>query len=626
MENFLENILETGQDQLLSPKDFYWGQIQEINSRKKRVEEENKRLVVYRFLIFFGGLAGVIALVLNGRNESIILLALVILLYLWVLKRHQKIMDQLESFQRELNAYDLEIKALEGNQEGFDPGSEFMEANHAYSGDLDIFGNQSVFQFFNRTLTDLGKETLAQWFKMGASPSLISTRQNAVEELSRNPIWMMKFRSLGRERFSKTSMPKFIQWLEKEPNLKISPKTAFYIKWVPVLLLILALVSILDAWMPGILGFQGNLSWKLNGIMVLLFMINFNINKNLSNLSKHAYYFLSNHFKSMESYRGFSDLVENKTWESESLKNLQENFLRPVPVSKAFKELGDILSSFDRRSNNIIALISNGIYLADLVSYRKFHQWKEKYGPELREWIKCFSEWEALISLGILGFNHPDWVYPKISATKGEIKGLELGHPLIPEHKVIKNPIQINPPCQLLLVTGSNMAGKSTYLRTIGVNMVLAQMGSKVFAKEFQVFPFSLYTSLRIVDSLQENTSSFYAELKRIEILIQKTERKEPIFFLLDEILRGTNSHDRHIGSKSIIKHLIKSGSTGILATHDLGLGELEKVYPEEMENWHFDVSVKQGELFFDYTLKPGICRSLNASILMEKIGLKLEE
>ena len=234
------------------------------------------------------------------------------------------------------------------------------------------------------------------------------------------------------------------------------------------------------------------------------------------------------------------------------------------------------------------------------------------------------AQFEALSSLATLSFNHPKWCFPIFNQPHFFIDGRQVGHPLINAAKRVDNDILINSKGEIMLITGSNMAGKSTYLRSIGINVVLAMAGSPVCAESFGLSPVQIISSMRIADNLEESTSTFYAELKKLKTVIDLVNEGAPIFILLDEILRGTNSLDRHTGSVALLKQLIKKDAAGIIATHDVELAKLKDSYPENILNYHFDAQVSNDELYFDYKLKAGVCESLNASILMKKIGIEL--
>jgi DNA mismatch repair ATPase MutS len=251
-------------------------------------------------------------------------------------------------------------------------------------------------------------------------------------------------------------------------------------------------------------------------------------------------------------------------------------------------------------------------------------KWKQRNRQNINLWFDAIGEFETLHSFAGLQFNHPQWCFPTFKEAHFFIQGTNIGHPLINATKRVNNTINIESREQLMLITGSNMAGKSTYLRSIGVNTVLAMAGAPVCADTFILSPVQIISSMRIADNLEESTSTFYAELKKLKAVIDRVNAGEKIFILLDEILRGTNSLDRHTGSVALVKQLIKHKAACIIATHDVELAKLKDNYPENIINYHFDVQVANEELYFDYKLKEGICTSLNASILMKKIGIEL--
>ena len=283
-----------------------------------------------------------------------------------------------------------------------------------------------------------------------------------------------------------------------------------------------------------------------------------------------------------------------------------------------------ILDRLDLRYNIVLSAPLNLLLLWNLQQVLDLEKWKRNQQSNFNLWFDTLAEFEALNSFGILFFNHPDWTFPGIKEEYFSIHGKEIGHPLIPKEKRVDNFIDIENKSELMLVTGSNMAGKSTYLRSIGVNVVLAMAGAPVCAETFSVSHVQLISSMRITDNLEESTSTFYAELKKLKTIIEKVNAGEKVFILLDEILRGTNSLDRHTGSKALIKQLIKKKAAAIIATHDLELANLKEDFSKNIRNYHFDVQVSNDELYFDYRLKPGVCNSLNASILMKKIGIEL--
>ena len=329
----------------------------------------------------------------------------------------------------------------------------------------------------------------------------------------------------------------------------------------------------------------------------------------------------------------YADLIhhiEQKDFDAKKLKDLKSAFLNDQKFASApvFDDLSYIIRQLNVRYN-AFAIILNIISLWDLHWVRSLEKWKEAQQEHLLDWFESLQEFEALISLATLHFNNPNWIFPNIS-NEPHFKGEEIGHPLIPLQERISNDLEMPTEGHIKLVTGSNMAGKSTFLRTIGLNIVLAMSGAPVCAKRFELPLLDVYTSMRTQDALHESTSSFYAELKRLKFIIEAVETKKAgendVFFLLDEILKGTNSKDRHTGSKALIRQLIKSQGSGIIATHDLELGALEAEANGTVENLCIEVEVKNDELFFDYKIKKGISQSFNATLLMKNMGIRIEE
>ena len=319
-------------------------------------------------------------------------------------------------------------------------------------------------------------------------------------------------------------------------------------------------------------------------------------------------------------------LIEKTAFTTPLLQQMQDQFKHGhnYTASRQFKILKKILERLDLRYNLLLSAPLNLLLLWNLQQVLDLEKWKLNNSIRLKQWFETFGHFEALNSLSVLAFNHPGWCFPLFKEPFFYIKGTNIGHPLINKNKRVNNDINIDSQGKLLLITGSNMAGKSTYLRSIGINVILAMAGAPVCAEYFCLSTVQLISSMRIADNLEESTSTFYAELKKLKSVIDKVNEGNHVFILLDEILRGTNSLDRHTGSVALIKQLIKHQAAGIIATHDVGLAALKNDYPENILNYHFDVQVTGEELYFDYKLKPGICTSLNASILMKKIGIEL--
>ena len=268
----------------------------------------------------------------------------------------------------------------------------------------------------------------------------------------------------------------------------------------------------------------------------------------------------------------------------------------------------------------------NTILMCDFVWMYRLESWREKYLPQLEEMLDTLGEIEALASIAAFQHAHPGYTIPLLSDQPFKLDVKELAHPLIFSVTPVANDFEMQGAGKTMVVTGSNMSGKTTFLRTVGINMVMAQLGAPVCAESMTLAPTQVYTAMRTADNLSENTSSFYAELKRLRMLLELTEQGQPVFYFLDEILKGTNSRDRHAGAMALIRQLHKRNASGFISTHDLELGAMEQELPGSVYNYSFNSDIIGDEIKFDYKLREGICRSFNASKLMQLMGIEIEE
>ena len=316
--------------------------------------------------------------------------------------------------------------------------------------------------------------------------------------------------------------------------------------------------------------------------------------------------------------------IEGEEFSSKKLHGLQSVFfVGKENASTSVKKLSYIIQQLNVR-NNPFAIILNVFTLWDLHWVNRLEKWQAVQKDLLPKWFDALQEIEAVLSFSTLYYNNPDWVFPKVE-NKNELVANQMGHPLIDGKERVCNDLKMPTEAHIKLITGSNMAGKSTFLRTAGLNIILAMSGSVVCAKEFSLPPLQVYTSMRTVDALHESTSSFYAELKRLKIIIEAVDAEQNIFFILDEILKGTNSRDRHTGSKALIQQFINSKGSGLIATHDLELGSMEANAAGAIENLCMEVEVQDGKLKFDYTIKKGVSQSFNATLLMKQMGIRIK-
>ncbi|MEO5782546.1 MAG: hypothetical protein ABIQ07_04700 [Ginsengibacter sp.] len=591
---------------------FYIQQIQDLESRQKKLQQRKS----YFGWLRFSSIAAIIAVfyflwslgIWYVITVSVLLLIIFTRLLLADLKNKSAINHTIHLISINKD----ELKFLAGDYYGFPEGNQHIPDEHLYANDPDIFGKASLFQYINRSTSEMGGNQLAAYLKDSADVNIILQRQIAIKELSSDTQWRQHLQALGREKqILFTTKQRLENWVQEKPVFsQFAPW-----KWLRYLLpfFILSIVTLY------IFDIVGSSIFYLS--LLIFAVIAFQINKIIAPIHES----LSKITDELQVFSLSVKHIETATFESALLRELQMNFIHQN--KKASEEIGDLkklLDKLDLRYNLVLSAPLNILLLWNLQQVLDLEKWKSGHQKNINNWFETLGDIEALNSFATLYFNEPEWIFPTIVPEYFFIEGEEIGHPLISKNKRVNNFINIQHDGELMLVTGSNMAGKSTYLRSIGVNVVLAMAGAPVCAKTFKVSHVQTISSMRITDNLAESTSTFYAELKKLKTIIEKVNNGERIFILLDEILRGTNSLDRHTGSVALVKQLIKHHAAAIIATHDLELAKLKDEFPGNIINYHFDVQVSNDELYFDYKLKPGVCTSLNASILMKKIGIEL--
>jgi len=593
----------------MEPTKFYKQRLEELNIQLKKLQKRKSAFAWFR-------LGAIIAIVfafylLWSLGLVYVIAASILLLFIFarLISADLKNQSQIENTKFLININENELKCLAGNFYDFPSGAEHIPKEHPYANDLDIFGRASLFQYINRTTSEPGSKRLAEYLKAPASISVISERQKAAKELSGKQIWIQHLRSAAmKNKITFSGKNRLEEWME-EPLVFSGFKPWNWLRYIlPVIILTIVALFIFDI-----------VGYTIFYLALLIFaIIAYQVNKFVAPVHQQ----LTKVADELTTLSSNISAIENEKFESTLLKRWQSFFLdKNKKASGDILKIKKILDRLDLRYNMVLSLPLNILLLWNLQQVLDLEKWKQKQEDSIDKWFDTLAGFEALNSFGILTFNEPGWLFPGIFEKYFSIEGKEIGHPLIPKEKRVDNYIDIPTSGDLMLVTGSNMAGKSTYLRSIGVNVVLAMAGAPVCAKSFSVSHVQLISSMRITDNLEESTSTFYAELKKLKTIIERVNNGERLFILLDEILRGTNSLDRHTGSKALIRQLMKKNAAAIIATHDLDLANL---FSENILNYHFDVQVSNEELYFDYRLKPGICNSLNASILMKKIGIEL--
>ncbi|TMI62405.1 MAG: hypothetical protein E6H07_13370 [Bacteroidetes bacterium] len=597
---------------MTNPLETYQQEITRLKAELNKLEKRKSLLGWLRLLSMGLALVSLWWLWTNGMFFLLPLPFLFIALFLFILTKDLNNNDAIENLERLIKINETEIEVLNHHFTHLPDGSQYKPEMHEYANDLDIFGRASLYQYINRTKSEQGNKLFSDWLLHPAEPEAILQRQHAVNELTTELNWRQQLQSYGTASpISISTQRKIDNWL-KEPN-EFSGKSYWRVlKYLlPVIsftLLILHLTDVLS-------------SSAFYPLMILMLGISFIISKQVMP----SYLQLDKVAPQLESLSGSIRWIEQKEFRSELLEQLKNKFKTGSGTSsQSIKKLKNILDRFDIRLNPLVFIPLNTFLFWDLQQIFVLEKWKKENKESIDEWFHALAEIECLSSLGNFHFNHSENSFPVISDQQGVFNAEELGHPLIPKEKLVCNSFATEGLNQMNLVTGSNMAGKSTFLRSIGVNIVLAMMGASVHARSLTLSPMKVLSSMRVSDNLEESTSTFYAELKKLKEVIDAVYNNEKVFLLLDEILRGTNSGDRHTGSKALIKQLIQHKAAGLIATHDLELAKLADEFPANIHNYHFDVQVANDELYFDYKLKRGVCQSMNASLLMKKIGIEL--
>ena len=596
----------------MQPGEYYNKRITALQDDLKLLMKKRAMLAWLRFSTVIGIVACCYFLLPFGLSFCIIPGILMLILFTRLVFADLRNKASLEHTRYLLAVNEDELKALSHNYYHFPEGRAYMPKEHYYANDLDIFGHASLYQYINRTGSEMGSSTLAGWLSNPAASETISARQEAIKELVKQPAWRQQLQAYGMAKQIKQETKKRLQdWFEGDErfiNNKFWLSLRYIIPAVIITVLILNIADVLNNYIR-------NYCLLASALFALY------ISKKVTPLHQQV----SKMTDELEVLSDSIQLIEQMTFTSAFLKELQKEFVQQNgKASTQIEKLKKILERLDLRFNFVVFIPLDILLQWDLQQVMALEKWKQENHKNVMDWFTALGKFEAINSFATLSFNHPEWCFPVLKKDHFFIEGKEIGHPLIAADKCVNNPLKIDHNGQLMLVTGSNMAGKSTYLRSIGVNTVLAMAGAPVCARYFCLSPVQIISSMRIADNLEENTSTFYAELKKLKVIIDKVNQNEKVFILLDEILRGTNSLDRHTGSAAFIKQLIKHNAACIIATHDVELAKMKDEYPENILNYHFDVQVSNEELYFDYQLKEGICTSLNASILMKKIGIEL--
>ena len=567
-----------------------------------------------RLTLFIAGVAG-IYFFFSQTPLLIVCICLTFLPLFILVKIHNRFFIRKEWLETQARIIQEELQALSGDYSSFEDGKEYVNPEHPYSFDLDIFGRRSLFQSINRTCTFFGKDRLAKWLQNHLhEKTSIEKRQEMVREISEHTLFREQFRVAGLVHHGQSSDAEKIQaWSQSPAQYLHAGWVKAFIWGVPVINSLLLITSLI-----------GWTSFSCLGLSFGIFLV-------LSfGIIKRATYIQETYGKQLKSLNGYARLIalaKAEDWKSAGMLELMERFnLNGQSPVQALQQLSKELDRLDLRNNQFLYVLLEGSIFFQLQEIVRIERWKVRYGQHISEWLETVGELDALCSLGTFAYNHPQYTYPELTEKPFYFLATQMGHPLMPVSQCVKNDATIPSRPFFLIITGANMAGKSTYLRTIGVNYLLACVGAPVCCERLKLHPNQLITSLRTSDSLSDNESYFFAELKRLKRIIDLLNQGQQLFIILDEILKGTNSMDKQKGSFDLIRQFMQMKANGIIATHDLLLGSLIKQFPEEIRNYCFEADIKDNELTFSYKLREGVAQNMNACFLMKKMGIILQE
>lgn len=614
------------------PGRFYKDTIESIDLLLHHFKKKHTAFGIVKLTLIAVAVLGILKVFSSSPQVSVGIFTAAVLVFIAVAMFHETLLRKIR-YQNTLKTINLnELDFLHHNfPTGSNDGSQFKDPDHLYVSDLDLFSTKGVFHYINRAVSAIGRRQLAEWLKAPAHVDEIRKRQAAVTELAQKPRLRQDVAAHGFLMDDSAQKLDALYKLLEEPFLLLDHKLwRFLMTALPTLTL----------------GAFGFLFLKpIFAVPLSFFVVQFIINAVFFKRFSHLYSATTKSHKILRAYSQIIGEIEKNDFTSPKLldlKNRLSNNTGDQTASRSIRRFSSLLEWFDARLG-MFHFVFNNIFMWDFHCVYRLEKWRKQNAAKVPQWFGVIGEFEALSSFGSVYFNNPDWVMPEVDEQSFRLEGEELGHPLIPPAERVCNDMRVNKEREngqlqngnLMVVTGPNMAGKSTFLRTVGVNIVIALAGGPVCAKRFLLSRIKLFSSMQSSDSLDKHLSLFYAELQRLKMVLDGLKRNEPVFFLIDEMLKGTNALDRQKGAVAMLKQLMRSRANGISATHDLKLTTLEDPeewkkagdeFPEDVHvsNYHFDGYVEEDKLLFDYKLKPGVCQSFNALVLMRKMGIDI--
>jgi Flp pilus assembly protein TadB len=586
----------------------YQRRLQQHESSAARLQRRHFWLGNARIAVFVGII--VLSWIIGKTGyPSLFWLGALILLFIGLVISHRRVVRAMALAKRAVAVYARGLARMEDRWAGSgETGEEFKDPLHLYAEDLDILGEGSLFQLLSTARTHMGRQCLARWLLTHAGMQEVQERQGSVSELKARLDLREDLAVTGESERIAANPEELARWAREESGLKDG-------RWWAAVLALLNLAALV----------YGFVVWWTPFVALLL--VNGSILFRARHRLEKIFAGIGETHKNLDSLALLLRRIEAEKFDSPMLRRLQAHLTtHGLPPSACIARLDTLADLDDSRHNWFVRLFDVPLLYSLQVAFA-LERWRRTYGGGIAAWLDAVGEIEALASIAAYSYEHPEDPFPEFIAAETEacFDGQALGHPLLPAEKCVRNHVTLGGKSQVLLVSGSNMSGKSTYLRVVGINAVLAMMGAPVRAGRLRLSRVAIGASMRVSDSLQKGISHFYAEIKRLRQVVDLSS-SQPALFLLDEVLQGTNSHDRRVGAEGVLRTLICNGAIGLVTTHDLALTSLEEVFPERVRNAHFQERFEDDSLSFDYCLRPGVVTTSNGLELMKSIGLDVSD
>ncbi len=592
-----------------SPAAVYSRLLVESRTRLAHEQKWDRRLGYGKVAVF---LTGALAAVLLLHSPSLLWLLLIpVAVFVVLAVAHDRVLRRVRDSERAVEFYARGVARLQDNWAGTgETGERFLDPNHPYARDLDLFGKASLFELLNTVRTRAGEETLARWLLHPAPPDEVLERQAAVADMKERLEFRERLFATGESVQAGVHPEALAGWGEQAPAIVSRWRLGMW-------------TGLAAVWLAGVGYWLSGGSWHP---LLFISAVNFSVSYAMHRRVTEAGDAIEKATNDLRVLAEVLALIEQERFRSARLNSLQASLtMGHMAPSVAVKKLGRIVDWLESRHNMFVRLFEGfTFYTPWLVTAAG--RWQLKFGPSIRGWVSAVGEFETLSALAGYAWEHPDDVVPEFTDEQPFFEAEALAHPLLPAAGAVGNDLQLSHDMRLIVISGPNMAGKSTFLRAVGLNAVLAQCGAPVRARRLRLSQLAVGASICVLDSLQGGVSRFYAEIRRLKLLSDLAEGPAPLLFLLDELLSGTNSHDRLDGTRFVVQALLRRGAVGLVTTHDLALTGIPETMDGLARNCHFEDRIENGRLQFDYRLKPGVVRTSNALKLMQAVGLDVGE